>query len=113
MYVNKKRRMCSVCGKGPESEGWSRRGGGRPERMRANGGDELAQGCHLPELLRIWCCADRSRTSFCMQIKYDYCTRTGNGCRLIALYIFRYIYIQLFRYIHTAWVRDGFDSCRA
>ena len=28
MYVILKRRMCSVCGKGPESEGWSRPGGG-------------------------------------------------------------------------------------
>ena len=32
--------MCSVCGKGPESEGWSRRGGGGPSacvRMGAGG----------------------------------------------------------------------------
>ena len=38
MYVNKKRRMCLVCvGKGPESEGWSRR--------VAGGGEARAHAC--------------------------------------------------------------------
>ena len=37
MYVKVKRRSARFVGKGPESEGWSRRGAGEPERMRANG----------------------------------------------------------------------------
>ena len=36
--VKVKRRMCSVCREGPGKRGWSRRAGGEPERMRANGG---------------------------------------------------------------------------
>ena len=69
MYENKKRRMCSVCGKGPESEGWSRPGGGqavaRAEGMMSPRG-AICPSCY--EFGTVAGAAVAARTSFCMQI---------------------------------------------